>query len=216
MISTEIIINAPVSEVWALTTAVESWPELTPTIRSVRLIDRGPLRVGSRARVQQPAQPPATWTVTRLVPEREFVWQTKLATITMVGGHHLEPVDKGCRNTLTLELSGFGSGLFERLLGSRLRSAIVTENAGFKRNEQSRPPRAATEGGGREDDPCSRRGHEGRSPGGRGAADRTLTSVEPASVSGRWSNGCTWKRMAAHDPVAPRVTNRPPLASAPP
>jgi uncharacterized membrane protein len=139
MIRSSIIIGAPAAEVWKLTIDVERWPELTPTVRRVQRLDDGPLRMGSRATVEQPAQRHATWTVTRFDPEREFVWATKVLTVTMVGGHRIEPTADGCRNTLTLELSGFGSGLLERLLRKKLRAALATENAGFKRKAESAP-----------------------------------------------------------------------------
>ena len=51
----------------------------------------------------------------------------------MVGSHHLVPVEGAVRNELRLRLSGFGSGLLRRLLGGTFRSAIETENQGFKR-----------------------------------------------------------------------------------
>ena len=143
MLRSELLIDADPATVWALTTDVEHLPDLTPTMTEVRRLDDGPLAVGSRARIKQPAQPAAVWTVSTLEPEREFVWQTKLGTVTMVGGHHLEPAGDGCRNVLTLELHGFGSGLLERLLGRRIGAAIATENAGFKTAAESVPPPTA-------------------------------------------------------------------------
>jgi len=137
MIRSSVIIGASAAEVWKLTIDIERWPEVTPTVRRVQRLGDGPLGVGSRARVEQPAQRPATWTVTRFEPEREFVWATKVVTITMVGGHRIEPTADGCRNTLTLELSGFGGRLLERLLRRRLRAALATENAGFKQRAES-------------------------------------------------------------------------------
>lgn len=61
-----------------------------------------------------------------------FAWKAKVLTVTMVAVHHLVPVPEGCRNTLTIELTGFGSRLVSRLLGDTLRAAIETENQGFK------------------------------------------------------------------------------------
>ena len=72
------------------------------------------------------------WTVTRLDPKELFAWQTKLGWLTMAATHRLQPLASGMRNTLTVEVSGFGAGLLTWLLGRQLRQAIDTENAGFK------------------------------------------------------------------------------------
>ncbi len=133
LITHELTIDAPVDEVWALTADVESWPRMTPTITSVQLLDDLDLQVGSRARVRQPWQRPAVWTVTTLQPGVAFVWETSTLGLRMVGAHHLEPVDGGCRNTLSIELIGRGAGLAGRLIGRRIRRALATENDGFRR-----------------------------------------------------------------------------------
>jgi uncharacterized membrane protein len=126
-------IAAPVERVWALTLDIESWPSLTPTMREVKRLDDGPLRVGSRARVRQPAQRAAIWTVTDLQQGESFVWETRVLGLRMIGGHRLVPVASGCQNTLTVDLEGHGAGLIKALLRSQIRRAITTENEGFRR-----------------------------------------------------------------------------------
>jgi uncharacterized membrane protein len=133
---TTVQIDAPVEVVWRLTMDVTAWPNMTPTITRVVRLDEGPLRIGSRARIKQPGQTAAVWTVTRLEQGRVFAWQTKRGWLTMTGAHLLEPVDGGCRNTLTLDITGVGAGLFARAFGRQMLSAIETENAGFKRTAE--------------------------------------------------------------------------------
>jgi len=96
-------IDAPAALVWHLTTQVEDWPSLTPTMTSVKLLDPGPLRVGSRARIKQPRQASATWTVSRLEPNRSFSWQTSRLGLTLTGTHEVTPDEAWCRNTLQVE-----------------------------------------------------------------------------------------------------------------
>jgi uncharacterized membrane protein len=134
-IASDLIIDATIEEVWALTVDVEGWPDTTPTMTRIERLDDGPLRVGSQARVVQPKQRPTVWTVTALEAPHTFEWATKVLGVTMVGSHHLVALDGGarCRNELRLRLSGFGSGLLRRVLGRTFRSAIETENQGFKR-----------------------------------------------------------------------------------
>lgn len=133
----ELLIQADVERVWALTLDVERWPELTPTITEVARLDDGPLAVGSRARITQPAQRPAIWTVSRLEPGAAFEWWTKVGPVTMTGGHHLRPDPRGCVNLLTLDMTGHGAGLVARLAGRRIAAAIERENRGFKQEAEA-------------------------------------------------------------------------------
>ena len=132
MLENEVLIGADVDRVWALTVDVERWPEMTPTMTEVTRLDDGAMALGSRARVKQPHQRATVWTVTRFVPGVEFTWSTKVGPITMTGGHHLRATPEGCVNRLTLEVTGFGHRLVERLVGRRIAESIATENQGFK------------------------------------------------------------------------------------
>jgi len=127
-----VLIDAPASLVWQLTIDVANWPSFTPTVRRVERLDDGPMRVGSTARIKQPGQTSAVWTVTRVVPEREFTWQTRRMGLTMVGSHALTTVGSQCRNTLSIDVAGPGSRLFGLMFGGLLGTSLQTENAGFK------------------------------------------------------------------------------------
>lgn len=128
----ELLIQAPIERVWALTLDVERWPDATPTITEVARLDDGPFGVGSQARIKQPAQSARVWTVTRLEEPVCFEWETTMGPIRLRGGHHLSAEGDGCRNRLTLDIEGFGSRLLALLVGRSMRKAIATENAGFK------------------------------------------------------------------------------------
>jgi hypothetical protein len=82
------------------------------------------------------------WTVTHLQPRRSFEWFAKVGTITMTARHRLVPEADGIRNELSVEFSGFGSGLAQRLIGSKIREAITIENEGFRRLAESADPPA--------------------------------------------------------------------------
>jgi uncharacterized membrane protein len=133
-ITDELVIDAPIERVWQLTVDVEAWPSITPTMTSVERLDHGDLAVGSTARVKQPAQRAAVWTVTRFEPPTAYEWATTVLGVRMVGGHHLEATDAGhTRNRLIVRLEGRGAGLLGRVVGGRIHQAIATENAGFKK-----------------------------------------------------------------------------------
>ncbi|MGE3288463.1 MAG: SRPBCC family protein [Pseudonocardia sp.] len=127
-------IDAPPDVVWGLVADVESWPRYISTVRSVTRLDEGPLRVGSSARIQQPGQPPAVWTVERLDPGREFSWSTARRGLRMTGTHRVVPDGPGCRNEIGLA----GSGPLAVLLVPLARYVLRTENAGFRAEARRR------------------------------------------------------------------------------
>ena len=130
-------IDAPLDRVWALTVGVEDWPILTPTVTSVKRLDDGALRVGSRVRLKQPGQPARVWTVTALEPQRRFAWSTELLGTTMTGVHELAATGNGTKNTLRVELTGWSSSLLGILLRAPIAKAIAKENEGFKTAAES-------------------------------------------------------------------------------
>jgi uncharacterized membrane protein len=125
-------IDAPPELLWRATIDVTQWPSFIPTVTSVERLDSGPLAVGSKARIKQPAQLPAVWTVTRLDPVRDFAWQTRRLGMTMTGTHRIEPLPGGCRNVLGVELTGPGATLLGALIGGQVRKAILAENRAFR------------------------------------------------------------------------------------
>ncbi|MCM2416588.1 SRPBCC family protein [Streptomyces sp. RKAG293] len=132
-IANTILVKAPIDRVWELTADVESWPSFNSTMRRVERLDEGPLRVGSSARIKQPAQPAAVWMVNRLDPGRGFSWSTRRMGLIMTGEHLLEPVGDSCRNTLSIELTGPVSGFLGFLFHGLFLLSLKTENAAFKK-----------------------------------------------------------------------------------
>jgi carbon monoxide dehydrogenase subunit G len=127
------VISAPASVVWGLTVDVEKWASFMPTVQQVTLLEPGPLRVGGSARVKQPGQSAAVWTVSRLEPMREFTWETRRMGLRMVGRHLLQETGEGTRNTLSIEVTGRGAGLFAVFFGGMIARVIERENEAFQR-----------------------------------------------------------------------------------
>lgn len=121
-------IDAPADLVWEIVTDVEGWPRHISTVRAVQRLDEGPLRVGSSARIEQPGQPPAVWTVTRLDPGREFSWGTARRGLRMTGTHRVVAEAAGSRNHLELT----AHGPLAWLVALVARHVLRTENAGFR------------------------------------------------------------------------------------
>ncbi|OBG41152.1 SRPBCC family protein [Mycolicibacter heraklionensis] len=129
-------IAARPSEVWAVLTDVERWPDWTASMREIVRLDTGPLRVGSTARVRQPTGRPMVWTVTEIVHERSFTWTASTAGIRFTGFHELTPTGSGVRAALTFTVTGPMAWLAGLLAGGRIRRYVDMEADGLKRRSE--------------------------------------------------------------------------------
>jgi uncharacterized membrane protein len=139
-------IDAPADVVWQLTADVTAWPEYMPTVQSVERLEEGPLRVGARAMIKQPAQRRALWTVTELTPGHTFSWESRRRGMTMTGSHRVDPEGAGSRNTLTITMSGPLTPVLGPLLAPLMRRVLRTENACFAERAEHRASRAPQAG----------------------------------------------------------------------
>ena len=130
-------IAAPPERVWAVMADVERWPEWTPTVTRVERLDRGPLAVGSRARIRQPRRPPAVWGVSALVEGRSFIWVTRSPGTRVVARHAVEPVAQGSRVTLSLSFSGLLGPLVARLTRRLNERYLALEAEGLRKRSMA-------------------------------------------------------------------------------
>jgi uncharacterized membrane protein len=125
-------IDAPPDIVWKVTTDLERWPEWTPTVRSVRRLDEGPVRIGAASILSQPGMPRARWVVTRFEPGTLFEWESNGALMKFTGTHTITSREGGTVNSLRLEIGGALGGVLFMLAGGRLLESLQRENAGLK------------------------------------------------------------------------------------
>jgi hypothetical protein len=111
---------------------IDRWPEWTSTMTSVRRIDRGPLAVGSRARVRQPKLPPAIWEVTEFDEKSGFTWISRSPGAQVAGGHRVEATGTGCIATVSLQFSGLFGPLLARIFRGLSERYLDTEAKGLK------------------------------------------------------------------------------------
>jgi uncharacterized membrane protein len=130
-------IAAPPQHVWRVTTDVERWPEWTASVLSVRRLDSGPFRVGSRARIRQPGFLPALWEVTEIDEGRGFTWVTSSHGIRAAGHHRVDPISGGSRATLSVDYKGLLSGVVATLLAEKTERFLRLEAAGLKKRSES-------------------------------------------------------------------------------
>ena len=131
-------VAAPQDTVWAVMTDAERWPEWTASVRSIRLLDAAPLRVGSRALIRQPRFPPALWTVTALDQGRSFTWKSVAPGLRVYGSHSAEAIPGGTRATLSLHYEGLLGRLLGRLTAGITNRYIEMEATGLKRRSEER------------------------------------------------------------------------------
>jgi uncharacterized membrane protein len=133
-----ITINAPAERVWSVMTDVERWPEWTASIRKVQRLDKGPFRVGSRARITQPKLGTVVWTVTALEPNRSFVWTTSAAGTTGFAEHEIEPgPGDSVTVTLTIRQKGLLAPIVAWLTAGLTRRYLAMETDGLKRRVEA-------------------------------------------------------------------------------
>ena len=129
-LTTSIDVTAPPAAVWDVMSDIERWHEWTPSVRSIRRLDSGPLRIGSRAIVRQPKFPPALWTVTHLEPGKSFTWKSGMPGLRVHATHSVLDTGGGARATLSLRFAGALGPLFGRLTSSINERYIGLEAAG--------------------------------------------------------------------------------------
>jgi len=133
----EVEIRASPDVVWSVMRDVERWPEWTPTVTSVRLLDQAPLAVGSRAIIRQPKLPPAKWRVTELDDMgRSFTWISKSPGTRVIARHGVKPHGEGSLATLFLRFSGVLAGLLAYLTRGLNNRYLALEAKGLKERSE--------------------------------------------------------------------------------
>jgi Polyketide cyclase / dehydrase and lipid transport len=125
--------------VWDVMSDIERWHEWTPSVRSIRRLDSGTLRVGSRAIVRQPKFPPALWTVTHLEPGRSFTWKSGMPGLRVHATHSVLDTGGGAQATLSLRFAGAFGPAFGRLTRRINDRYLELEASGLKRRSESIP-----------------------------------------------------------------------------
>lgn len=129
-------IDASPERVWAVMSNVESWPQWTSSVRSIRRLDPGPLRVGARSRIKQPRLPPTTWIVVELVDGESFTWTATGPGMRASAHHHIKQTPTGSRAILSMEQEGIFGRLVARLSADLTKRYLALEAAGLKRRSE--------------------------------------------------------------------------------
>jgi ribosome-associated toxin RatA of RatAB toxin-antitoxin module len=125
-------INATPSEIWSVLADVEKWPEWTPTMTKVELLDEGPFGLGSRARVDLRPVGSSVWTVTKLEERRGFDWESSRPGLRITAGHWIECDADGSKVRLSVDMTGVQATLLYPFMAWVSRRNLHLEAEGLK------------------------------------------------------------------------------------
>lgn len=130
-------INASPEHIWEVLIDVEHWPEWTESMESVRKLDPGELRVGSKIAIVQPKVPPLTWTVTSIDPGKSFSWEADVRGVHSRATHAIEPNGGSSTVTLGVHQTGVPTKLFGWYLRRISAKYVPMEARGLKQRAES-------------------------------------------------------------------------------
>jgi hypothetical protein len=131
-------INAAPEVVWDVTLDVEHWPEWTASMKSIKPLSSGPIKLGSRYHVTPAGVPSGPWTVTEFEDRGLFTWITRTRGVDVVARHRIQPIAGGTRVTLELEYSGFPLKLFGWQIRRLSNRSLELEANGMKARAEAK------------------------------------------------------------------------------
>lgn len=136
MYGTRIVIDRSRDEVWKVLSALEKWPQWTPTMTSVRHMSGS--GVGAVYEVRQPGLPKSHLTITDWNEGQSFTWVAREKPSSTVADHVLTTIDENhTEATLTISMSGPMVALVWMLWGRKIRRFVDTEAASLKSRVES-------------------------------------------------------------------------------
>lgn len=129
--SISIDIDTPVTRVFEVMADTDRWHEWTPSVTSIKLLDKGEFKVGTRAVIRQPKFPPALWKITA-IDASSFTWENRAPGLRVIAHHSAEPTSKGARVTLSLRYEGFLAKLLARMTAGITNRYLAMEAFGLK------------------------------------------------------------------------------------
>lgn len=134
--SISIDIKTPPERVFEVMSDTDRWHEWTPSVTSIKRLDEGGFKVGSRAVIRQPKFPPALWKITA-IENCSFTWENHAPGIRVIAHHVAEPTATGTRATLSLRYEGFLAKLLARLTRDITNRYLAMEAFGLKARSEN-------------------------------------------------------------------------------
>lgn len=133
----QIVIDRPCADVWKSLSALEKWPQWTPTMTSVRrLSGEG---VGAVYEVRQPGLPKSHLTISEWNEGHSFTWGATEKPSSMVAEHVLTEINENETEVkLTISMTGPMVALVWKLWGRKIRRFVDVEAQSLKSIVESR------------------------------------------------------------------------------
>lgn len=132
------VINAPPDRIWPILSDVANWPRWLPTVTSVTPLDSPEMKVGARFKVVQPRLLPAVWTVTDVVDNCRFIWESHTLGMLARADHVLKPISAEATEVeLRIDLHGLLSGLVAVIFGRLTRNYMQREAKSLKQQAEA-------------------------------------------------------------------------------
>ena len=125
-------IGAPPEVVWAVIWDLESWPEWTASVTSVRRLSSERRQVGSRVRLTQPRLPVTGWTVSDLVKGEQFTRTADSPGMRTRAFHRVAGRADGSQATLWIDQGGVLGSVVGLRYGGLIRRYLQLEAAGLQ------------------------------------------------------------------------------------
>lgn len=128
---TQIVIDRPRAEVWRVLSALEEWPQWTPTMRSVRHLSG--VGVGAEYEVRQPGLPTSRLTITEWNDGHSFTWVSREKPSSTVADHLLVAIDENRTDVrLRIMMTGPIVSLVWALWGRKIQRFVDVEANSLK------------------------------------------------------------------------------------
>jgi uncharacterized membrane protein len=134
--SISVDIDTPADRVFEVMSDTERWHEWTPSVTSIKLLDAGDFRIGTRAMIRQPKFPPALWKITA-IDSTSFTWENRAPGIRVIARHSAEPTATGSRATLSLRYQGLLARVLARLTRGITNRYLQMEARGLKARSEN-------------------------------------------------------------------------------
>ena len=136
----EFEVRAAPARVLGIMMEIERWHEWTASVTSIRQLDAGPLRVGTRALIRQPKFPPALWKISAVEPGRGFTWVSTAPGIHVTAHHFVDATPGGSKVTLSLRYDGWLGKLLARMTRGITERYLDLEARGLTQRSESGQP----------------------------------------------------------------------------
>ena len=125
-------VAATPQKAWTVLADVLRWPEWTPSVQRIELLNGLIGGVGSKARIYQPKLRPAVWTVTIWETGQRFQWTSNSSGVMVTADHVIVKTPSGCSVTHSLRFTGALGTVIGLLRGRLAYRYLRIEVAGLK------------------------------------------------------------------------------------